>query len=51
MSLEQNNLGMDQIINNKMHNKTHIWSLYKHLIGRAFLHLTLLAKVFWTKYV
>lgn len=46
MSFEQNNLRMGQIINNKMHNKTHIWSLYKHLIRHAFLHLTLLAKTF-----
>lgn len=57
MSFEQNNPGMDQIINIKMSNKTHIWCpdkdiivvgrmLCKHLIGRAFLHPILPAKVF-----
>lgn len=57
MSFEQNNPGMDQTINIKMYNKTHIWCpdkdiivvgrmLCKHLIGYAFLHPILLAKVF-----
>lgn len=57
LSFEKNNPGIDQIINIKMYNKTHIWCpdkdiiivgrmLCKYLIGHAFLHPILSAKVF-----